>query len=518
MNRNVFSAGVLSLLAAGIAFAESSAHATESRDEIMTRARAYAAHPWSATSANLTAACSAPYKSVYVPGDFVGLAYNWGGYQTLAEFDQNIAKGLAAGAQPSDGILACTAGVDCSGFVSKSWGVGHFTTSSLDQTSAAITAAQMLPGDVYNKAGYHVAMWSENLANGTPVFYEAYGYNVNRNAVTGISHVNGYTPRRLNGVVGTTAADPVGTLTKPIDIAAFPYADARNTQDSTSRLLDVCGASPTKQEGGSEFVYRATFTQPGTLVATIADDATTDVDVELFTSLQTNACVARGDTSVNQVVGCGTYYLLVDTFGTAANTNAGPYQLNVTFTPSGQPCAAVPGPPAFNPKGKLGDACGYPGNPNLPFCNPTNGTDTCIYTSSDSFCSKPCATDPDCGDLPGGGCCEELSKGELYCVTKALCGSGTTPSTTGPDAGTGGAGGSGGTGGTGGGTGGAAGKDGGTTTGAGSNETTDPTTDGTGATSPKASGCNATSTTPAEGFSILGLALGALALTRRRRT
>ncbi len=514
MSHKIRSAPLLALLASAAVFASAApAQATESRDEILTRARAYAAHPWSATSANLTASCSAPYKSVYVPGDFVGLAYNWGGYQSFAEFDQNIAKGLAAGAQPSDGILACTAGVDCSGFVSKSWGTGHFTTSTLDQTSAVVAQASMLPGDVYNKAGYHVAMWSENLANGTPVFYEAYGYNVNRNAVTGISHVNGYTPRRLNGVAGTTASDPAGTLTKPINISAFPFTDARNTKDSTSSLLDICGAMPAKQEGGSEFVYAATFTQPGTLVATVSNDATADMDVELFTSLQTNACVARGDTSVNQTVGCGTYYVVVDTFGTSANTNAGPYQLNVTFTPTGQACSAVPGPPSFNPKGHLGDACGYPGNPNLPFCNPSFGGDTCIYTSSDSFCSKPCATDPDCGDLAGGGCCQELAKGEFYCVTKSICGSGTTPSANGPDAGTGGSGG-------GGAGGGGGAKDAGAGSGTGNGATAgDPAVTGdTSSDVPnKKAGCSAAPNSPMGTLPLLGVTFTALALLRRSR-
>mgnify|MGYP000850510731 CR=1 FL=1 len=113
------------------------------REETLVRARSYASYPWSATTTNLTATCKASYKSIYYVGDFVGLPYNWGGYQTLAEFDQRIASGQAAGAQPDDGVLDCTAGVDCSGFVSKAWNVGHFTTSDLDQTSSAIQKADL---------------------------------------------------------------------------------------------------------------------------------------------------------------------------------------------------------------------------------------------------------------------------------------------------------------------------------------------------------------------------------------
>jgi hypothetical protein len=512
------------LLAGISALTFASGASATSRDEVMTRARAYAAHPWSATTPNLTASCSAMYKSVYTPGDFIGVAYNWGGYQTLAEFDQNIAKGLAAGAQPSDGVLACTAGVDCSGFVSKAWNVGHFTTSSLDQTSAAIMQADMLPGDVYNMAGYHVAMWSHNLASGSPVFVEAYGYNVNVDTTGGMAHVSGYTPRRLNGITGTTDSDPMGTPTKPIAITAFPYSDARNTKDSTSSVFDVCGAAPTKQEAGSEYVYTATFTQPGTLTLAVSDDATTDVDVELYTTLQTNACTARGDTTLTQTVGCGTYYAVVDTFGPSTNVNAGPYQFTATFTPSGQPCSAVPGPPAFSPKGKMGDACGYPGNPNLPFCNPNLGADTCVYGSSSSFCSKPCVHDSECGDLPGGGCCEELSKGEFYCVEQSMCG-GATPQT----AGDGGAstnpadGGAGTNGGDGTGT--------GSGSGSGAGDTADPNGDGTdpGAAGAGAhshtvtsGGCNAAPNATGDsapdlgGLVAFGLALSSVIARRRR--
>lgn len=392
------------------------------REETLVRARSYASYPWSATTTNLTATCKASYKSIYYVGDFVGLPYNWGGYQTLAEFDQRIASGQAAGAQPDDGVLDCTAGVDCSGFVSKAWNVGHFTTSDLDQTSSAIQKADLLPADVFNKAGYHVAMFSHMQASGEPYLVESYGYNVNTNPWGGWSHVSGYTPRRLNGITGTTAGNPVGTMVNPIVIGSYPYSDSRDTRLSVSRLLDACAAAPSIKQQGPEYVYKTTITQPGTLTVSVSDDAASDIDVQVLTGLATSQCVARHDSSVTVNVGCGTYYVVADTFGTGT-TNAGNYTLNATFTPSGQPCGAVAGPPVPKPKGKLGDACAYPSNPNLPFCNGNLGADTCIYTSSSSFCSKPCATNSDCGDIPGGGCCQDISgKGENYCLVQSMCG------------------------------------------------------------------------------------------------
>lgn len=409
------------------------------REEAIVRARSYAMYPWKATSANLTASCSGGYKSIYYVGDFVGLPYNWGGYQTLLDFDERIKQGQAAGAQPDDGILDCTAGVDCSGFVSRAWGVGHFTTSSLDQTSGAITKNDILPADVFNKAGYHVAMYSHTQSSGEPYLIESYGYNVNTNPWGGWSHVAGYTPRRLTGITGTTAGNPVGTMVNPIAITSFPYTDSRDTRASTSRLLDGCGVAPSIKEAGPEYVYKATFTQPGTLTVSVSDDATSDIDVQVLTGLATSQCVARHDSSVTVTVGCGTYYVVADSFGTTS-ANAGNYTLNASFTASGQPCSAVPGPPVPAPKGKLGDACAFPADKTLPFCNGNLGADTCIYTSTKSFCSKPCATNTDCADVPGGGCCEDISgKGDNYCLVKSMCGGGSSSGLSSGSSGTSGA-------------------------------------------------------------------------------
>ena len=111
--------------------------------------------------------------------------------------------------------------------------------------------------------------------------------------------------------------------------------------------------------------------QPGTLSIAVSDDAATDVDVQLLDNLSTTGCKARNDSSLSATVGCGRYWIIVDTYGSNAS-KAGPYSLTVNLAPSGQACGAVSGPPAFNPKGKLGDGCAYPGNQNLPFCNHIN--------------------------------------------------------------------------------------------------------------------------------------------------
>lgn len=428
MRRAMQNLGALALCVAATWMSSTPASAI-TRSEVIAAAKAYAYHPWRATTANSTASCSAAYKSLFGPGDYLGLPYNWGGYQTQAEFDKRIADGLAAGAQETDGVLSCTAGVDCSGFVSSIWRVGHFTTSSMAQTSDQIQQTALIAGDVMNKAGYHVAMFNSLLANGEPDFYEAAGYNTHYNAFGGWSYVSGYIPRRYSGLEGTSATDVVGSATSPIAIPAFPYTDSRDTKQSLSRALDRCVLAPNSSEAGPEYIYTATFTKPGTLTVSVADDASADIDVHVYTNLNANDCVARGDTTVTYQVDCGKYYIVADTYG----TSSGAYNLNATFTPSGSACGA--GPPQYNYKGHLGDACGYPGNPSLPFCNATLGADTCVYTSTTSFCSKPCATNNDCAGL-AGACCQDLGNQELYCVTAALCGGSSMVNpnpTTGPE-------------------------------------------------------------------------------------
>jgi hypothetical protein len=399
------------------------------RAEVLVRAKAFSFHPWTSTAANQTATCSAAYQSLQTPGDYMGLPYDWGGYMTLFDFDQQIAQGYGAGSYPEDGILACTSGLDCSGFVSKTWDAGHWTTSTVHQTSSTITQAQMLPGDLFNDAGNHMSLYSHTLQSGEPVLYESVFYNVHL-SLPGWSWLQGYVPRRYNAITGASVGDPVGTSTNPIVVTSFPFSDQRDTTQSPSDVLDGCGASPTQKETGHEYIYAVTVTSPGTLTVSVQDDVGVDIDVHLYTSMSTNDCVARHDSTLSFPVDCGTYYVVADTFAGSVEY-PGAYSLTIDHTAGGGSCGS--GPPSYNFHGELGDDCAFPGNESLPYCNPNLGAITCIYTSSDSFCSKPCAVNSDCADLPTGGCCADIGGGELYCLTQDLCGGGGTGGGLGTD-------------------------------------------------------------------------------------
>lgn len=405
------------LLVAPILLVASSAVADISRTEVIDRAKAYTFYPWRATSANLVAACHAGYDTAYVTGDFMGVAYDWGGFDSLFDFSKKIAAGQGAGSPAGGLVSSCTTGVDCSGFVSRTWKTStKYGTSTIHQVSSEIPVGSLLPGDALNDAGNHVTLFSHLMANGEPYMYEAAGFNTRINAFGGWSWVNGYLPRRFNTITGTTAGNPAGTLSNPIEITAFPFTDSRDTRVAPSSLLDGCGAAPATNETGPEYVYRVEITEPGTITVAASDDAGVDIDVHLMHSSNTHDCTARADVSFSKAVDCGTYLIVADTFGGIAN--AGNFDLTVTFTPSGAACGD--GPPSYDPAGQLGDACAYPGNPNLPGCNTTFGAEACLYTSTSSFCTASCASDGDCSGLTGG-CCRDIGQGELYCLTAELC-------------------------------------------------------------------------------------------------
>ena len=122
------------------------------REEALDHAADYAIHSWTMATVNETADCSSSYESDYTPGTYMGVPYDWGGYVTIDEFDEQIAEGLGAGSHSWHGILSCTTGVDCSGYVSEVWETGHYATSTIDAVTTDISASALERGDALNDA------------------------------------------------------------------------------------------------------------------------------------------------------------------------------------------------------------------------------------------------------------------------------------------------------------------------------------------------------------------------------
>jgi hypothetical protein len=203
------------------------------RSEVLATAMRYANHPWTGTAANVRHGpdragirVDTPdfsyQKPGAIPGYWVpgepnrGLPYQWGGFSTPEEFDRGIAKGLAAGDVYTeqkrsllyDGVSAEAVGIDCSGFVSRCWGLPRaFSTRELAQLCDELPSWDDLkPGDVLNLYNAHVVLFSgwmgperTHLAG-----YETGGppdWKVVRHVIgVGFLNKKGYRPLRYRGI------------------------------------------------------------------------------------------------------------------------------------------------------------------------------------------------------------------------------------------------------------------------------------------------------------------------------
>ena len=303
------------------------------RDTVMQIAKSYAEHKWTCTSANTKASCSSSYTSDYSPGTYTGVPYDWGGYKTLAEFDDEIKRGYGAGSHSRDGVLWCTTGVDCSGYVSKCWQEQRYTTSNISEISYVVDKNSVKKGDIFNKAGSHVVLFSHFDSGGKPIFYEASGSasKVRLNTTGGWSFLNGYTARRYRNITDTQSTN---NCTNPIVINSFPYQDTRNTDDSDCRRFNYYSCAQSTNEKGAEYVYKFQVNISGELSASVSCGTGVDIDIHLLSDLDANKCIIRNDKSFKVRIGPGVYYLVADTFvGSSGVEYSGPYTLNVSFKP-----------------------------------------------------------------------------------------------------------------------------------------------------------------------------------------
>ncbi|GAB4288726.1 MAG: hypothetical protein Kow0090_01120 [Myxococcota bacterium] len=317
------------------------------RKEALQRAGEFANHEWSCTKANTTADCSASYKSDYCPGTYIGLPYDWGGYKTIPEFDADIAAGQGAGSHSWHGVLECTTGHDCSGFVTQCWRAPHNSTSSMYTITTEIELSEVLPADAFNKAGSHIVLFAFYREDGVPVFYEAAG-DANKvwlNSTASWNYLKGYKTIRYTNIEGEapdlgddddTASGPAGTEDDPIPIEKFPFVDDRNTRKAKSREFDEYNCKPGTYEWGAEFIYFFDLKEEGTISISITDGPDTDVDIHILSSLSEDACLARDDKHIEAFLSAGRYYIVIDTWtDNSGKEYPGSYHLEAYFEPGG---------------------------------------------------------------------------------------------------------------------------------------------------------------------------------------
>ncbi|MGZ8728535.1 MAG: hypothetical protein ACXW5U_06810 [Thermoanaerobaculia bacterium] len=114
-----------------------------------------------------------------------GMAYNWGGNNTIAEFNKAIAGTGYPGnkctkTQGNPGLSKNTWGVDCSGFFGRIFGItGKLNTTMIRDMTVAVRGdrAGLRTGDILVKAGDHVAIYLSGTPTGAPLIVESSGYD-----------------------------------------------------------------------------------------------------------------------------------------------------------------------------------------------------------------------------------------------------------------------------------------------------------------------------------------------------
>jgi cell wall-associated NlpC family hydrolase len=111
------------------------ARQTITRGEVLKIAQAYANATWQCSAKN----ANDQYNRLRPGKTYQGVVYNWGGWDTVDAYQKKIKNGAVAGTTREE-IHKEFAGVDCSGFVSRCWGLTRrrYSTYDIDKISVRI--------------------------------------------------------------------------------------------------------------------------------------------------------------------------------------------------------------------------------------------------------------------------------------------------------------------------------------------------------------------------------------------
>jgi hypothetical protein len=150
------------------------------RDRIMAIAEDYATLYYYVGPDNITG-CSGSTCPDSVIGWKTGVKYCWGGQDTTKIYLIRLTEGDVAGnkwcsSPAGTSEDTCSAGVDCSGFVSNAWTSPRESTSYFYVISDNILWEQLRMGDAMNNAGSHIRLFDYFISEvGTTIQYESCG-------------------------------------------------------------------------------------------------------------------------------------------------------------------------------------------------------------------------------------------------------------------------------------------------------------------------------------------------------
>ncbi len=138
------------------------------------RAWTYVSHYWYCNSNNYRTR-NGSIRPRYITSanrHYRAVPYCWGGFDTISSYNSAMSAGHSAGDINCTGNKrAGTAGVDCSGFVSRLWGLGtKHSTWGLTNVSRQISKSSMRLGDAYIRPGSHCMFFRYYTTGGAQLF------------------------------------------------------------------------------------------------------------------------------------------------------------------------------------------------------------------------------------------------------------------------------------------------------------------------------------------------------------
>jgi 3D (Asp-Asp-Asp) domain-containing protein len=135
-------------------------------------------------------------------------------------------------------------------------------------------------------------------------------------------------PQRLHDV---PCAGPPGVACAPVLVGPLPFVHHGDTSSMPEGEWDRYGCAPAIDQAGPEVHYDVVVDTPSLLVAAVSPGRGVDVDLALLGAAAPDACVARGDRTLEAPVDVGVFRLVVDTHRGPAL--AGRYRLDVDLAP-----------------------------------------------------------------------------------------------------------------------------------------------------------------------------------------
>ena len=152
-----------------------------------------------------------------------GIPYCWGCHGSLAQIRDKIERGMLAGNictrnEPRRDV----AGVDCSAFVSATWGLAtHYTTAAMPAITTPLSDPwELRPGDALNKPGSHVMLFLRFTPDRKAEVMEASPGSCNGRVCRNVYPLasllaRGYTPVRFRALENDTSPVAMAPPDKP---------------------------------------------------------------------------------------------------------------------------------------------------------------------------------------------------------------------------------------------------------------------------------------------------------------